>query len=204
MDSFTQLIAAYEKKTRAVKEFMNKATALIGEYRKEQEEMMQEIRDGLAHRDGLRKKDFDNLMEGILGQETEKGIKDALDALWKDEGEIIKVLSDVLTTGKTADIETLKKERLPLLQKKEEGAAKLLMRLHLEQAELSIALKQLLSKGTGIKDLKTFVKAMAVRREEGISGLDGLLEEWGMVRLDVITKWHGVLDAYERLETRRQ
>ena len=60
-------------------------------------------------------------------------------------------MSDVLTTGKTADIETLKKERLPLLQKKEEGAAKLLMRLHLEQAELSIALKQLLSKGTGIK-----------------------------------------------------
>ena len=67
---------------------MNKATALIGEYRKEQEEMMQEIRDGLAHRDGLRKKDFDNLMEGILGQETEKGIKDALDALWKDEGRL--------------------------------------------------------------------------------------------------------------------
>ncbi|MBI5971582.1 MAG: hypothetical protein HY884_10570 [Deltaproteobacteria bacterium] len=205
MDSPAQLIAAYEKKTRTVKEFMNKAVGLTGEYRKEQEEMIEEIRDGLAHRDGLRKKDFDSLMEGIVGrrQETEKGIQDALEALWKDEKEIIKALSNVLTTGKTVGIETLKKERLPLLHKKEEGVARLLMRLHLEQAELSIALKQLLSKGenAGIKDLKTFVKAIDVRRKERDDGMDGIFEKWGRVRLDVIAKWHGVFGAYERTET---
>ncbi len=198
-----ELIASCEKKAKAVMEFINEAVGLIGEYRKEQEGMINELREGLAGRVGLRKKDFDNLMEGILGQrkETEKGVKDALDALWKDEGEIIKLLKKVLATGKTDDIETLKMVRLSLLQKNESNAARLLMRLNMEQAELGIALKQLLLKGekAGIKDFKALVRAMDVRRKERSGGLDRLFEEFSRVRLDVMAKWQGVFSAYERL-----
>lgn len=199
-----ELIASYEKKTRLVMEFINEAAGLAGECRKEQEEMINALRDGLAGRAGLRKKDFDNLMEGILGQRqsTEKRVRESLESLWKEEGEIIKLLKDVLTTGKTADIETLKNARLPQLQKKEGDAAKLLMGLQVEQAELSIALKQLLSMGekaggkkTGIKKLKAFVRTMEVRRKERIGGMDGLFDEWARVRLDVITKWNGVFSS---------
>lgn len=204
-----ELIASYEKKKRLVMEFINKATGLIGEYRTEQEGMLKELRDGLAGRVGLRKKDFDNLIEGMLGhrQSTEKRVRDALEALWKEEGEIIKFLKGILTTGKTADIETLKNARLPQLKKKEDDAARLLTGLQVEQAELNIALKQLLSMGekaggkkAGIKELKAFVRTMEVRRKERIGGLDGLFDELERVRFDVIAKWNGVFSANEILD----
>ncbi|MBI5887707.1 MAG: hypothetical protein HZB82_03235 [Deltaproteobacteria bacterium] len=185
-------------------EFINEAAGLIGEYRTEQEGMLRELRDGLAGRIGLRKKDFNNLIEDMLGygKEAEKRVRESLGALWKEEGEIIKLLKDILTTGKTADIETLKNARLPQLQKKEGDAAKLLMGLQVEQAELSIALKQLLSRGekTGIKELKAFVRTMDIRRKERIGGLDGLFDELSRVRLDVITKWNGVFSTDEILD----
>lgn len=199
-----ELTASYEKKTRLVMEFINEAAGLIGEYRTEQEGMLRELRDGLAGRIGLRKKDFNNLIEDMLGygKEAEKRVRESLGALWKEEGEIIKLLKDILTTGKTADIETLKNARLPQLQKKEGDAAKLLMGLQVEQAELSIALKQLLSRGekTGIKELKAFVRTMDIRRKERIGGLDGLFDELSRVRLDVITKWNGVFSTDEILD----
>lgn len=196
-----ELIASCEKKAKVVMEFIKGAACLIEEYRNEQEGMISALKEKLARTSGLRRRDFDDLINGVLARrkEMEKGIKESLESLWMEEGEMVNFLRAVITTEKTDNLEMLKKVRLPLLQKKEGDAAKLLMGLRLEQAELGSALKQLLSKGerVRVRDFKAMVKTVKMRQRERGKGIGRLLDEFDTARVDVMAEWKAVFSAYE-------
>jgi hypothetical protein len=196
------IINSYEKRVKLVKVLINEAARRMDEYCKEQEEMIGQLRGNLARSEGLRKRDFDSLMESVLSRrrEREKETRETLERLWREEGGMIDTLRGIFTDG-NVDFERVKGVILSRHRDREREVARLLMKLHLEQEELSAALKGLLSKGGKIKinDFKEIIRAVRMRHDKGGEGIDRLLEEFCKVRQEVTVQWQGLFSVYDRM-----
>lgn len=198
-----EIISSYERRLKLVNSLVCEAVRRVNGYCREQEEMSRRLKENLARHGGMRKKDFDALMETVLAKrrERETETRQKLEKIWQEEGEMIILLKKTLSGNcNPADFEKMKRETLLRLREREKDVAKSLMRLQLEQEELSAVLKNLLSKGgeVRIKDLKAMVKTLGNHDRESGDEIDRILDEFDRIRHEVAAQWEGVFSFYDK------
>ena len=157
------------------------------------------LRDNLAKSESLRKKDFEHMIKDIIEcrmlreQEAEQSFK----LFQEEEGEMIARLRDIILNGNSSspnDIETIREDILKRQKMREKKIVKSLKCFQIEQEELRIALKKLLSKGENVKirDFKTMVNTLRVQQSDHDAEMIGMLEEFDIVRDKIQNQWQAV------------
>lgn len=196
------IIDSYEKRLKLVNELVSEAVKRVNRYCREQEQMSGQLKENLARHEGMRKKDFDALMESVLEKRREREIETrlSLEKIWQEESEMINLLREALTGNcNLADFEKMKSDTLSRHREKEKEVARSLMKFQLEQEELSAVLKKLLSKGREIriKEFKAMVRTLGSRDGEISEEIDRILDEFGRIRQEVIAQWDGLFSYHE-------
>jgi len=150
--------------------------------REEREKIRAELRESLANNESLRRKDFDNMMKGILltQEEREKEVRNLLNRYLNEQREMAKVLRENLESVKDSlakgEAQRLKgfqemiKEILAKQDKRKEEITSRLKEFQKEQSVLAARLKELLAKGKElrIKDFKSMLKEFKAQHKERI------------------------------------
>ena len=151
--------------------------------KQEREKFSAELRENLAQNDSLRKKDFDNMMGGILAasEAREKEVRNLLDNYLNEQKEMARALrenlskdNDALVKGEAGRIKEFRAMIKELLARQDERKAEVTANLkdfQVEQQEMAKRIKELLAKGSQlrIKDLKSMLKEFKTQHEERIS-----------------------------------
>lgn len=196
-----EILDSYEKRVESVGALMRQAIEVVKNSQRQQEEKAGELRNILAKTESLRKKDFDRMMEGMWGQrwKREKEIHHTLESFLREEKEIIDELSKKLVEAgrpmKMDDFTVLKERILNRQREREKKIGAILKSFHLEQEELSTALRKLLSKGERVKirDLKDMIRGLRAHRIYKESSIGKVLQELEMVDREVDTAWEMVM-----------
>lgn len=200
-------IDSYEKRVKLVMVLMREASRRIDGFFREQDDMIGQLRASLARSEGLRKKDFDTFMGAILSRrkEREEGTQQALDDLWKEEKEMMDTLREVFTDEDAdVDLEKIKTDILSRHQNREKEITRMMMELHREQEELSLALTGLLSKGerVTVRDFRTMVSTFKIKNGNHGDEIGTVLDQLYTARQAVATQWQGLFSVYERSAVR--
>jgi hypothetical protein len=193
------IIDSYEMRVSTVNTLMGQANNLLKGFQIELEEMITLLRDNLAKSESLRKKDFEHMIKDVIerriqrGQETEQSFK----LFQGEEEEMIARLRDIIFSGNSSsldDIEAIREDILTRQKMREKKIVKSLKCFQVEQEELRVALKKLLSKGENvkIKDFKTMINALRFQQSDHDADMIRMLEEFDVVRDKVQTQWQAV------------
>jgi hypothetical protein len=151
--------------------------------KQEREELNAELRENLARNHSLRKKDFDQMMGGMIsGQnEKEKEVKELLNtylheqsAMTRDLRESLGTFRDSLSEGEAQRVKEVQQMIKGILAKQTERKDEVISRLKefkKEQKLLASRLKELSAKGRDlrIKDLKRMLDEFKGRHEERLA-----------------------------------
>jgi len=193
------IIDAYEMRVSTVSTLMNQAYHFIKDFQVELEDMIVRVRDNLAKAESLRKKDFDRMITDIIERrrEKEEEAKQSLKLFQEQEEEMISRLRKIILDGKGSSLEDIKaiKDDISGRQKeREKNIIKALKCFQIEQEGLKTALKNLLSKGEGLKfkDFKIMLKSLKTQQSDRDAELINMLDEFDVVRDKVQTQWQTV------------
>jgi len=193
------IIDSYEMRVKTVGALMNQANQLLGSFRLETEDMMAVLRDNLAKSESLRKKDFDSMMSNVieLYQQTEEDAEKNLKRFQVEEEEMIIRLRNIILSGNRSsleDIEAIREDILKRQKEREKGIIKALKRFQIEQEDIRVSLRNLLSKGENVKvkDLKIMLKSLSVQQSDRDAEIIGMLEGFEVAREKVQTQWQEV------------
>lgn len=151
--------------------------------RQERENIRAELRESLAKNESLRRKDFDNMMQGILliQEERRQEVRNLLNRYLNEQREMVQALREnlkkfkvSLAKGEAQRIKGFKeiiKEILAKQDKRKEEITSSLKEFQKEQAMLSKRLKELLAKGKElrIKDFKSMVREFESQHKDRIN-----------------------------------
>ncbi|MBI4690598.1 MAG: hypothetical protein HY754_10085 [Nitrospirae bacterium] len=172
-----QSLGAISETTRQILQGVNDSLNDAKRYpfpdiKQERERIKAELRESLARNKSLRKKDFDNMMRGILSvqDEKEKEVRNLLNDYFIEQKSVTEALRENLAKlresfhkGEVQRVKELQEQIKDILTGQEEGKKKVIARLkdfQREQQELIKNLRELLSRGKdlGINDLKLLRK----------------------------------------------
>lgn len=198
-----EIINSYEQRIKLVNALIREAVQRVGDCGREQEELNCRLKESLARHEGMRKKDYDGLMETVLARrkEREEETRLALEKIWREEGEMIDLLKEALSGD--CDPAAFQKMRLEVLSRHRAGereVARSLMRFQLEQEELTALLRKLLSKGRNIRvrDFKGMVKTFGNCDRLIDDEMETIMDEFGKLRREVADQWEGLFSFYEK------
>lgn len=196
------IIDSYEMRVRTVNVLMNQAYHFLKGFQVELEDMIVRLRNNLAKAESLRKKDFDRMMSDVIENrgQSEKEAEQSLNLFREQEEEMISRLRKIILGGSGSspqDIEAIKEDISRRQKEREKSIIKALKRFQIEQEELRVALKKLLSKGEGvrIKDFRIMVKSLRSEQTDRDAELTRILEDFDVVRDRVQTQWQAVARA---------
>jgi predicted lactoylglutathione lyase len=159
------LIASYDARLDAVGTIIDNTYQILDDFKEKRTKLSTELRETLAKRESLRRKDFDRMMNGVLlsHQEREKEIKQDLKNFLEGQKKEARELKDALMQG---EVERMKKAQIGI----ESGIAKvkgLLKTFYEEQEGLARELGKLLTKGNNLKrkDFKQMIENLQTRKE---------------------------------------
>ena len=198
------ILNSYEKRVETVGRVMQGTMALLERLSEEQAEMALQLRDTLAKKESLRKRDFDHLLEDIVlrNLDKEKKVKEeVLENFQKEEDEMVARLRGILTGAekiKLSEFRSLSKEILERLDRREKEAGDVLRSFHIEQEEFAAGLRRLVKKGDRIKikDFKTMTENLRLSQLARESEIGELLTDLAAVREEVKLRWGKVLEVY--------
>ena len=198
------ILNSYEERVKTVARVMQGTMALLDHLSREQAEMALQLRDTLAKKESLRKRDFDYLLEDIVlrNLDKEKKVKEqVLENFQKEEEEMVARFRGILTGAekiKLSDFRSFSKEILERLDSREKEAGDVLRGFHIEQEELAAGLRKLVEKGDQIKikDFKTVTENLRARQLARESEVGNLLTDLANVREEVRLRWGKVLECY--------
>lgn len=189
--------------------------------KEEREKLSAELRENLAKNESLRRKDFDNMQQGILSIQDERGkeVRSILKNYLNEHKEMAFALRENLSKVKSAlangEIERIKEFQVMIKEtlvkqdvRKNEITAKL-KEFQKQQQELAKGLKELLAKGRElrIKDLKIMLKEFQAQHKGRIAGqierrrdVRSTLDEFKKERLEARKNWQ---EMQEKLAQRR-
>jgi len=195
-----EIVSSYDLKVKTVISLMRQVNQEIKNYHKEQELMVNKLKDILAKNECLRKKDFDKMMSGIRNQQEsrEKEVSQVVENFYKEEEEMVTKLREVLAIKSPStleDFKILKEKMLNRPKEREKRISQMLKDFHRDQDELSTVLKMLLKKGPSvrIKDFKAMVKAFHIERKDENAEVDKVLEEFERVKDEINNQWQKVM-----------
>lgn len=194
------IIDSYELRVRTVSALINQAYQLLKSFQTEIEDMIAGLRDNLAGAESLRKKDFDHMISDVIERrrQREEEAEQTLKSFQEEEGEMISRLREIILRGNSSSLEdnikAIKEDIFKRQKEREKKIIKTLQCFQIEQEELRVALKKLLSKGEGvkIKDLRIVLNSLRTRQSDRDAELIKMLEEFEVVRGKVQTQWQTV------------
>jgi len=194
------IIDSYELRVRTVSALINQAYQLLKSFETEIEDMIAGLRDNLAGVESLRKKDFDHMISDVIERrrQREEEAEQTLKRFREEEGEMISRLREIVLRGNSSSLEdNIKAIKEDIFKRQKEREKKIITTLQcfqIEQEELRVALKKLLSKGEGlkIKDLRIMLRSLRTRQSDRDAELIKMLEEFEVVRGKVQTQWQAV------------
>ncbi|MDP3016537.1 MAG: hypothetical protein Q8N70_05635 [Deltaproteobacteria bacterium] len=194
------IIDSYELRVRTVSTLINQAYQLLKSFQTEIEDMIAGLRDNLAGAESLRKKDFDHMISDVIERrrQREEEAEQTLKSFQEEEGEMISRLREIILRGNSSSLEdnikAIKEDIFKRQKEREKKIIKTLQCFQIEQEELRVALKKLLSKGEGvkIKDLRIVLNSLRTRQSDRDAELIKMLEEFEVVRGKVQTQWQTV------------
>jgi F0F1-type ATP synthase membrane subunit b/b' len=159
MKNLTQdLIASYDAQVDAIGAIIDNTYQALDDFKDKRAKLSHELKETLASRQSLRKKDFDRMMNGILlhQEEKEKEVKQSVKNFLEEQKREARELRDALTQG---EVERMKKAQIKI-EKNVALVKGLLKESDEQQKELTEELKKLLTKGKDlkIKDLKNTLR----------------------------------------------
>ena len=178
--------------------------------RQEREKISAELRESLAKNESLRRKDFDNMMQGILitQNEREKEVRNLLNRYLNEQKEMAQALrknlesvKDSLAKGEAQrlkEFQEMIKEILANQDKRKEEVTSRLKEFQNEQKVLASRLKELLSKGKElrIRDFKSMLiefksqhKERIALQEERKEMVHNMLEGFKKERVEAAENW---------------
>ncbi len=193
------IIDSYEMRVSTVSTLMDQAYHFLKSFQTELENMIIRVRDNLAKAESLRKKDFDRMITDIIERrrEKEEEAKQGLKLFQEQEKEMISRLRKIILDGKGSsleDINAIKDDISGRQKEREKSIIKELKCFQIEQEELKAALKNLLSKGEGLKfkDFKIMLKSLRAQQSDRDAELIKILDEFDVVRDKVQNQWQTV------------
>lgn len=194
------IIDSYELRVRTVSALINQAYQLLKSFETEIEDMIAGLRDNLAGVESLRKKDFDHMISDVIERrrQREEEAEQTLKRFREEEGEMISRLREIILRGNSSSLEdnikAIKEDIFKRQKEREKKIIKTLQCFQIEQEELRVALKKLLSKGEGVKirDLRITLRSLRTRQSDRDAELIKMLEEFEVVRGKVQTQWQAV------------
>lgn len=181
------IVSTYENGFESLDSILNTNCQILEDFqtsfldiKEEREKVKTQLRDNLAKNDSLRKKDFDQMTQGILSilAETETEIKNLVSRHFTEQKEIINLLKsnlmkikEAIASGETVKAEETQAEINQMLirqdKKKEEVSAKL-KDFQKGQQEMTGKFLELLNKGGKLKakDLKSMLKEFAAQHRQ--------------------------------------
>jgi len=196
------IIDSYEMRVRTVNGLMEQAYRFLRSFQMELEDMIVRLRDTLSRAESLRKKDFDRMIGDLIDrqriQETEA--EEVLSHFQKEEMEMIDRLRKIIVSGGHShlkDMEVIRDDILKRQKEREAGVIQALKCIQVEQEELKVAIKQLLSKGetVRIKDFKLMLKSLRIQQGGRDNQIGRMLEDLDLARSKVQTQWQTVVSG---------
>jgi len=196
------ILDSYEKRVKTVNVLMEQSYHFFKEYQLELDEMMEQLKDNLARVESLRKRDFDRMMKDITERQRsqEDGAEEVFDHFKDEETEMIGRLRKIIISGNRSnleDVEAIREDILKRQKERENSIIRVIKRFRVEQRELGIALKRLLSKGeyVRIKDFKLMLKSLTAQHDIQDTELDDMMEDLEIARNWVQAEWQAVSRA---------
>jgi nucleoid DNA-binding protein len=203
MDALTQdLISSYEDRLSTVESIFSDTHQMLDDFQKalfetreEREILSQELREKLAKTESLRRKDFDQMMQAALKEQSdrEKEVRTLLEKYITEQKEVAAALKEGLADfnkqlvkgeqirledfkQKFAEIKEQQLERQNQVTKMLKDFQAKVAQYRKENEELAKGIKGLLSKGERIRirDFKTWLRELQQERKEAISAWQGL------------------------------
>lgn len=193
------IIDSYELRVSTVNGLMDQAYHFLKSFQMELEDMIVRLRNNLAKAESLRKIDFDRMISDVIEcrYQTEQDAKQGLKLFREEEEEMICRLRKIVLGGSSSTLQDMAaiKEDISRRQKeREKNIIKALKRFQIEQEDLRVALKNLLSKGEGvkIKDFRVMVQSLRIQKLERDTELTRMLDDFEVVRDRVQSQWQAV------------
>ncbi len=193
------IIDSYEMRVKTVGALMDQANQFLISFQLEIEDMMAGLRANLAKTESLRKKDFDRMMSSVIERRsrTEEEAEDILKRFRAEEEEMIGRLRKIVLSGSRASLEDIRAIREDILtrqKEREKAIIRALKRFQIEQEDIRVALKSLLSKGEEVRinDFRIMVKSLRSEQSDRDAKLTRILEDFDVVRDRVQTQWQAV------------
>ena len=193
------ILDSYEMRVRTVNGLMDQAYHFLKSFQMEVEDMIVRLRDNLAKAESLRKKDFDRMISDVMEQrgKCEEEAEQSLKLFQVQEEGMIGRLRKIILQGNRSgleDIEAIKADISTRQKEREKDIIKALKRFQIEQEELRVALKNLLSKGeqVKVKDFKVMLRSLRAQQNDRDAELSRMLEDFDVVRDRVQHQWQSV------------
>jgi len=135
-----------------------------------------------------------------LCRQTEEEAAGNLKRFQAEEEEMISRLRNIVLSRNRSsleDIKTIREDILKRQKEREKTIIRALKRFQIEQGDIRVALKNLLSKGetVRIKDLKIMVNSLSVQQSDRDTEMVRMLEGFEVVREKIQTQWQEVSRA---------
>lgn len=181
------IVSSYRTKVESVSSILDTTPLMFSDFqesifdtKEEREKINNQLRDTLAKNEHLRRKDFDNMMQGILSTQNrrEKEIRDLLRNYFNDQKAMAQMLKESLErikdslakgeTGRLKEFQSLIKNILTEQDERKNEVTSKLKEFQEEQKVLTTKLKELSDKGRElrIKDFKSMLKEFKAQRGE--------------------------------------
>ena len=202
--SVTHLLDSYEKSTAVITGLIEETACLVDAGTcNAQADMISCLRRNLTMFAGMRKKDFDATMEGVLVRirERERVVMEGIQSLRAQVCGMVNELREMISGKRTEDFDQKGTELLKRQRKREMEIARFLMELHLEKTELNAALKRLVAMGKclKVKDFKVTMSIVKSSQDEKIREAETLLDEFENVRDEVLLLWKEMFATYKNV-----
>jgi len=192
-----EVVFSYESRISEVGIIIDNTYRILEEFKTKRNEMSNQLKENLAKKGSLRKKDFDSMMEEILSRqdEREKQVKDLLRTFLEEQKEVAQTIKKNLAEGEKVRIDDFKKilQDIQTRQKARENKVSIaLMTFQKEYKEVAKSLHNLLNKGEAIriKDFKEMVKNIRLRQIERANEVREKLDEFRKERQKMASEWH--------------
>ena len=112
-DVTQDLISSYDARVDAIGTIIDNTYQILEDFKDKREKLSAELKETLAKKESLRKKDFDGMMNGILldQEKKEREIKQSMKNFLEDQKKQASELKDALTKG---EVERMKKAQIEI------------------------------------------------------------------------------------------
>lgn len=120
-DLARDIVASYDTRVRVVGGIIDDTHKMMADFRGKREDMSKDLREALATRESLRKKDFDRMMEVVVMQQNKREgeVKKMLEDFRKEEETVAEKLRNLLKKGEDLRLCDFKKMMADIRQAQE-------------------------------------------------------------------------------------